>query len=540
LECLPDVVLKFRSEAEKRLFSLLERISLGPKWTAYHSLNLSEHEYKRWAEIDFLIVGPEGALVLEVKGGGVRRENGVWVFTDRSGREFRRSEGPFDQARTAMYALQSRLGDHHHVAAVREGRLKFGWGVVFPDVSWSVDTPEHPLEVVADSADVTDPDRFAAYLTGLLEYWRRKERRKEIATSDDLEAVRRAVRPDIDLYPTLTTRVGHVLAGMQRLTDEQYDRIRIIETNDRVLISGAAGTGKTFLALRLAEREVAQGRSVLLVVFSRVLASWLQKVQSDPRIEIHAVDTVADARSPVDVLIVDEGQDLVYLDALELLSSKLSGGLENGRWRWFMDENHQVGVSGAFDPDALEYLESGLGGGGVVRVGLAQNVRNTAEVARAVQRWTGADVGSASTFGKGREPRLIPIANEKELGGRLENLLSELLAEGAEPEEIGLVYPKGFEPARLGVLDRRFRKRLLPLDVVTARAELRGRILHGTTSDFKGLERPIIICLGFDDPALLDDAVDLYVSATRGNYGLYLIASTSVVDRLMTLAEDGE
>ena len=86
-----------------------EDVDLGEGWTAYHSLNCSEHAYKHWAEIDFLVVGPEAILVLEVKGGRVHCKDGLWTYTDRFGRSRTSSEGPYGQARSAMYALRGSL-----------------------------------------------------------------------------------------------------------------------------------------------------------------------------------------------------------------------------------------------------------------------------------------------------------------------------------------------------------------------------------------------------------------------------------------------
>ena len=531
MDRIPDILLNHKSNAEERLFSLLQHVTLAGHWTAYHSLNLSEHEYKRWGEIDFLIVGPEGALALEVKGGRVRREDGIWTTTNRFDRTSHLTESPFDQAKSAMYALQKRLRDHHPLECIREKRLTWGWGVVFPDSEWSDDTPEHPPEIVADSGDM-NPERLKAYLERLLDYWRRKERSQTTATRLDLDEFRKAIRPDIDTYPALSTRVGHANIGMQKLTDEQYDRLSIAEKNERIIISGGAGTGKTYLARTMAEREAAQGRSVLFVAFSPVLAAHLAKQISHRLINVHSICDLNNVDTAADVLLVDEGQDMLNLDAFETLSKSLVGGLEDGRWRWFMDTNNQVGISGAFDPDALDYLRSA---GSVTELDLRRNVRNTEEIVQAVARWTGADIGSSSRAGIGRKPRLIPVLSPTDRITSLSSLIEELLEEGAEAEQIGIVYPREFEFDRNEITDRRLRKRLSPLDVVTAQADLRGKILHGTSADFKGLERPIIICLGFDDPDMLQDPADLYVSTTRGNYGLYMLASESLVTRLVKL-----
>ena len=61
------------SPAECKVFDLLIKVELGPDWCAFHSLNCSEHEYKRWSELDFVLAGPDGVFVLEVKGGRIRR-----------------------------------------------------------------------------------------------------------------------------------------------------------------------------------------------------------------------------------------------------------------------------------------------------------------------------------------------------------------------------------------------------------------------------------------------------------------------------------
>ena len=101
----PPYIRDTGSNAERRLFKILENLSPSNEWMAFHSLNLSRHEYKKWAELDFVVVGPDGLYVLEVKGGGVACNDGIWTFTDRYGEEHRRTEGPFDQARTGMYSL---------------------------------------------------------------------------------------------------------------------------------------------------------------------------------------------------------------------------------------------------------------------------------------------------------------------------------------------------------------------------------------------------------------------------------------------------
>src|SRR5436190_21906666 len=107
---IPPVVSEAtRSDAEREVFLLLQATDLGEAAVAFHSLNLSEHEYKVCGELDFVILTPDALLVLEVKGGGVSLHDGLWTYTDRYGRGHTTSEGPFKQARSGMFSLVDRL-----------------------------------------------------------------------------------------------------------------------------------------------------------------------------------------------------------------------------------------------------------------------------------------------------------------------------------------------------------------------------------------------------------------------------------------------
>lgn len=72
MRMIPAQPLATGSKAEYRVFDQLRQAFSTPDrngWFAIHSLNLPRHEYKRFGEIDFVLCGPEGLFVLEVKGG---------------------------------------------------------------------------------------------------------------------------------------------------------------------------------------------------------------------------------------------------------------------------------------------------------------------------------------------------------------------------------------------------------------------------------------------------------------------------------------
>jgi hypothetical protein len=218
-------------------------------------------------------------------------------------------------------------------------------------------------------------------------------------------------------------------------------------------------------------------------------------------------------------------------EVLSKLSAAVKGGLDHGRWCWFMDENNQSGVAGVFDPEAFEYLQTGLEGGKPVRFSLHRNCRNTKEIVRQVHLWTGADIGRTEVTGRGAAPELIVVRDAESVDAAVEPVLRKLLDEGTSPNEIGLVTGGAAPPAFFSALPTSIRRALTPLTPATAASDLQRRIVWGPPSAFKGLERPIILVLAFEDQQWRDDAA-LYVASTRANFGLWLFASPTIAARL--------
>ena len=73
--CRPPSATDTSSPAERAMFAHI-RDELSNDWIVLHSLGLTIHHAKPWAEIDFVLIGPPGVICLEVKGGLVSRRTG--------------------------------------------------------------------------------------------------------------------------------------------------------------------------------------------------------------------------------------------------------------------------------------------------------------------------------------------------------------------------------------------------------------------------------------------------------------------------------
>lgn len=534
MKMLPEVIFKTPSKAEQHVFGLLQISQIFPGATSLHSLNCSEHAYKQWAEIDFCIVAPEGIFVLEVKGGGVAVQDGVWHYRGSKG-EGTSNEGPFLQAKTARFALEKMLEEKYQVRSELSNKPVFGFGVVFVDTPWNKHSPEMPREIVADRDDCRDQSSFDDYLARLTSYWRNKQNNTGALSKADISTIRQTIRPDIDFFPPFTLRMGQALGQLQKMTEDQYQFLEWIEPNDQIVVTGGAGTGKTFLAMQCARMETKRGHRCAIVVESPTLAAFIRRM--DPNKEI-SVLTLPQARrlsgrEKFDVVLVDEGQDLLSIDNFSLLSSLIEGGLEEGRWRWFMDVNKQAHLRGDFEDGALEMLQKGFGSSKPFSTPLSTNVRNTKEIIAKVEQWTAAELGTTKYTGHGSAPRLVSAENVDDTIRAVETLMEEFQQKETPLEDIGIVVAERMVEEAVSKLEKALRKSALRLGPATVSANLKGKAVMGTAADFKGLERPVVLAIGFDlDEASQAGLNELYVATTRGNYGLVVVGTERLMDHL--------
>ena len=67
-----------KSPAERKIFEWFKNDPMTKDWVVFHSLGIENHQTVVFGEIDFLVAASnQGVFALEVKGGRIRREDGV-------------------------------------------------------------------------------------------------------------------------------------------------------------------------------------------------------------------------------------------------------------------------------------------------------------------------------------------------------------------------------------------------------------------------------------------------------------------------------
>ncbi|RLJ15976.1 nuclease [bacterium endosymbiont of Escarpia laminata] len=523
MRMIPDTPHGTHSQAEKRIFDRLRVISFDEKqgiFTAYHSLNLTRHAYKRFGEIDFLICCSKGLYAIEVKGGGVSYKEGTWYYRNRYGDDNTSREGPFKQVESALHGLMKNLRANLPDRVISQ--FSIGYGVIFPDCEWRVSGSEWDPHTLAD---VRGSKNLERWLRKLFQYWRSKDGGNRHPDSVALKTLRRYLRPEFESVVPLHVQAQAAEDRIARLTEDQMAMVDVVAANPRVLCSGGAGTGKTFLAMELARRWTAEGMNVLLACRSPWLKNYLAARFAIPKLTLSlaASTRMACRRAGLDqfdALIVDEGQDLFDMGSLDKLDSVLAGGLAEGRWCLFHDINNQSGLLNRPDQEAIEYLESLR----PAQVPLRTNCRNTRVILEKVQTSLGADMG---TRGAGEGPRIREheTTSREEAGKLLANEIAELVDHGGlAPGDVTILSPDSFENSCAVDLPKKIRKGIMTLDEYSVKSFPARQISYAKIRDFKGLENEAIILVDLPPPSREDgDIAAHYVAMSRARSVLSLV-----------------
>ncbi|HZV72397.1 MAG TPA: NERD domain-containing protein [Conexibacter sp.] len=524
MRMLPSIITSTtRSAAERKLFRLLQTTDLGPHAVALHSLGIPDHIAKPMGEADFVVVCPGGLLVIEVKGGRLRRDSdGVWYQLDRHGRSHRSSEGPFVQAQTAMWSIREGLLKRLGKGSL--GQLAIGYAVALPDVDYEeADCLEAPAELVLDRARLHDGATLQHGLERLLTLWRRKVAKRDPADARIVAAVTRELRRSFDLAVPLAVRSESLVAHLETLTDEQYAGLDWIQDHPRLLVGGGAGTGKTMLAVETARRDALAGHRILFTCRSHVLAAFVGSRDLPRGVEVMpievAVEAVEAGLKPFDCVIVDEAQDIFTVEGVDALEVLLRGGLDEGRWRCFFDVNNQAGFYGLLEEAVLELLQEAASGPTIT---LRRNCRNPRPVVVETRAVTGADLGMPLDGAGPKVSFAFPASDEEEaqlLAAELGRLRGGEIAAGS----ITILSPRPFARSPVHLLPRSVRDHLRVVDTSNVGAWPPSATTFAQIDDFKGLENDFVLVCGLE--RLTDAVVDrarLYVAMSRPRYGLWI------------------
>jgi hypothetical protein len=544
-EELPREVLEdSRRSSEVLVYNAL-RDQLSDKYHVYYSspwLGTNPDGSEIDGESDFLVAHSEkGMLSIEVKGGIVGIDNNdQWTSIDRH--RFKRDiKNPVQQARSSKYQLLKKLKESPHW---QPRFICARHGVILPhSVRPARDfRPDMPLKLFAFD---TDMNVLEDWVTSRLGSGETGDDRIRPLGDDGLYALDDMLARTIQLRVSLSTNVNQDMKDIKLKTDDQIFIIREMEDNHRMAISGAAGTGKTVLAIEKAMILAENNKRVLLLCFNRPLGSYLKhKLEHLPTItathfhqfcrdvakaagvKLEGVPQTVLAESLVDnfteaglneydAIIIDEGQDFSD-DWLTTLEVVVKAG-NDGVLYIFYDDNQNVMSTSASYIRELPLAKHHL----------TRNFRNTRSIFQKAEHYYEGDY--VRPIGpEGTEPKLTAIGNSDELKAKLADRIGSLTqTEGIQQGDIAILFPHS-QAASILKDDKGYRVgRNRASDAEHRNSE---QVVVDTVRRFKGLESAVILLVVDGDVA--KNAELLYVGMTRAQAVLEVFGPEHVLRAL--------
>lgn len=558
---IPSVMSpEIKSNAERKIFEWFQSAPGTDKWIALHSLGITTHNKVIYGETDFLVLAPQlGIFALEVKGGRVKRENGIWYFTNRYGKTNSKVRGPFEQAKDGIFsiveAMKKRVDmEHRHIPNVL-----FGYGVMFPDIEYTSSGIDEEQWQVFDSRDGTDVKQFIKRLAdgakGKWEALYGPLNKSKLPDAADVRYMASILRGDFDCAVAMSVQLRNANEALIALTKEQYRCLDQLDDNPRCLIQGPAGTGKTLLAIEEVKKFAARGDKVALFCFNSNLADWMsnyfddmpesvrpqyvgtfhkymtqvakdvdllpvyphdpEKVQQYYQEDLPEAAALAllESGELYDIVVVDEAQDLIRDSYLEVLSASIKKGLARGRWTMFGDFSMQaIYAAGMSGTDMIEKLEDQTS---FIRFKLTVNCRNTKPICKEIETVTGFKAPhDLWTKVDGPPVQYITWSTMEGQCKKLKDVLKQLENAHINPEQITILSPRKKEDSVVSMLDgyviKDFR---VPPGMNTTFCTIQG---------YKGLENTVIILT--DIEAFSEEKL-MYVGLSRACSGLFVLES---------------
>ncbi|MBT6053387.1 MAG: ATP-binding domain-containing protein [Candidatus Scalindua sp.] len=553
---IPDNIDKFESHGERLLYIKFKNDKSATKFYVLHSVFTNYHFKNITGELDFLVLAPgHGIFAIEVKHGGVRRKGGTWFYENRHGKVTATKKSPFDQVSGTMNSIRafllSKLADKKE--NYRFSKILFGTGVAFTSMNEFVDFGQeaHSWQILTRQSMKLPVYNYIDTLSkGLHNQHKRKswyDVNLSIPTDKDCKKIIQILRGDFDIDYSEINKIIDSDYLIEEHTKEQFHLLDILNYNDRCLIQGPAGTGKTIMAIEAARRKILAGKKVALLCFNRGLGLKLKKsleylfenkmersfsgtfhtfmsdntklaspVSGDDKTDFYKEtlpfefllqNEYIPEEEKYDLLILDESQDLITPFYIEVFNSMLKGGLKDGSWVLFGDfSNQAIYLNNPIESINLLNEISTFTNFPPLKI----NCRNTKKIASHNTLLTGVDKPDFTGKSIDGDSIVDVFPSKNKQVECVEDVMKELLKEGVPIEKVTLLSPKRIE--NTFIKDSLFVNELIS-----------NGLTFSTIHSFKGLENTIIIILGFEEITSEESKRLLYVGISRARQKLYLI-----------------
>jgi len=508
------------TDSEKIMYHEL-KTQLPDSFDVFYSVNWTSYENGSLikSEADFLVASPDyGFLCLEVKGGtGVRIEDNIWYVADYIHGERKLNRSPYDQAEKSMYYFHKSFSSRYNT----KYQGIFGAGVAFPfyPIQDNITLENRHRGCTIDSNDVNNLyDRIKK----MFRLWGGSSFGRRIYSRSQHEAFLQLVRERVAISAAAGALIKYKEQQLGVINRVQDNYIYFLSNSYQFYIRGGAGTGKTWIAMKMATAAAVDNKKVLFLCTSVRLADKIRafigdnvKVADVKSLFLSIIKNFSYFNGPYyegilenlkvdhpkyDAIFVDEAQD--FTEEWAQVVRRLLRDQNKSRFGIFYDDVQLLrenSFSNGFGIEALPFL-------------LRENIRNTANI----YNWTsektklGRDVIANPV--EGPTPQTEILLEKGQLTARLESLLKQYLVEEHLSNQSIIVLTDD-----INYLLDLYSSGIAKWQLIHGETMNENEISIYTVEEFKGLEADMVVYIR----TLLTSENMNYVAYTRAKY--YLI-----------------
>lgn len=509
------------TESEQIVYYELKQ-QLPQSFEVFYSVSwtLTKNGKREKSEADFVVVSPNyGFLCLEVKGGnGIRVEDNEWMILDSTHGERKINRSPYEQAEASMYFFKNAYANEYSI----DYQGIYGAGVIFPFcvINNAEKLSNRPEVCTIDSLGMND---IYNRIKKLFKFWGGCSYGFRVYEKNHHNTFVEIIRKRIAIEAAAGALVKHKERQLDVINRVQDGYIYFLSNIRQFYVRGGAGTGKTWIAMKMAEIEFENGADKVMflcasphlatMVRRRIsnkidvfdLATFIGKISNNPNRYLAPkyegiVASLKEDIDKYDAIFIDEAQD--FSEELAFLAKS-------------MLKNEYKSRLGVFYDDVQVVRDDSFGDAFMISVPpflLRENIRNTANIYRWAMDNTDLGTDVIANPVEGPWPVSENINNTKHLVHRLENLFKRFLIDESLQCSSMVILVEDADK-----FIQSFNGAIAKWKIVKEYSSGIDEIKVSSVVDFKGLEADMIVYIHGKNTT---DNLD-YIAYTRAKY--YLI-----------------